>query len=185
MHRFASPNLGKLLCQLLRIVARNGSLLRAHPGGEHGKDRKEEETVANEPHDGARELLIFQRCGPPRPLQPLIVRIEHARRPHDRHPKEAVLRHLRDQIEECGGAREAVPHWVEREDWGPEEERAAEVDRVLQVVQEGIIERRIKEWREVRCPHHKHKEEPGNDRVTNDTNQATLQQRQDPRAPVW
>ena len=77
-----------------------------------------------------------------------------------------------------------MPHWVKREDWSPEEERAAEVDRVLQVVQEGIIERRIKEWREMRRPHHKHKEEPGNDRVTNDTNQATLQQGQDPRAPV-
>ena len=67
-----------------------------------------------------------------------------------------------------------MSNWVEREDWGPEEECAAEVDRVLQVVQEGIIERRIKEWREVRRPHHKHKEEPGNDRVASDTNEATL-----------
>ena len=67
-----------------------------------------------------------------------------------------------------------MPHWIEREDWSPEEECAAEVDRVLQVVQEGIIERRIKEWREVRRPHHKHKQEPGNDRMTDHANEATL-----------
>ena len=55
---------------------------------------------------------------------------------------------------------------------------------MLQVVQEGIIERRIKEWREVRRPHHKHKEEPGSNWMTDHADEATLQQGQDPRAPA-
>ena len=77
-----------------------------------------------------------------------------------------------------------MPHWVKREDRRPEEEGAAEVEQVLKVVQERIIECRIKEWREVRCPHHEDEQEPGKNRVADDANDAALQQRQDPRSPA-
>ena len=81
---------------------------------------------------------------------------------HDR--EERVLRHLQEHVHE-------PPGWPIRHGAGssadrrpPEEQRAAEEDGVLEVVDERVLERRVEQRREVRHPHHDGEDQPGDDR---------------------
>ena len=68
-----------------------------------------------------------------------------------------------------------MPNRIEREDGRPEEERCCQVEEMLKVMDERVLKRRVKERREVRRPHHKGEQDPGNEWMRDHPNGATLQ----------
>ena len=73
---------------------------------------------------------------------------------------------------------------INREDRRPEEERGTQIEHVLHVVDKRILKGRIKQDRKVRPPHHRNQERPADERVADDSNDATLQNGEDARAPA-
>ena len=128
-------------------------LLAPHPAEQDRGDRRDEQRVAREPHDPAGELLVGEGRRAPREIQAGVVRIERRGGIQNDDGEERVLGHLEENVGDTGRVAESPRRGIEPDRRPPEQERAAEEQPMLDVVDQRVLERRVEQRREVARPH--------------------------------
>ncbi len=136
--------------------------------------------VAGDPHDPGGEALIVEDGDPPRPDERCVVRVERHGRVEDDERQERVLGHLGEQVADPGRVAHPPGRRIERHGGPPEEERPAQEQQVLEVVDQRILERRVEQRREVDRPHHRGEHQPRRHGVGHDPDDPRMQHRQEP-----
>ena len=176
---FADPD-GRALHVGTAVQSVGVAPLRSHPAVEDGQDGDEEDGVARDPHDPGRELLVFQRRGTPGAGHRDVVRVEGIRRAEEDHGEEGVLRQLQEHVHRSDGVGHAPGRRILGDRRPPEQERAAQEQHVLQVVDEGVFKRCVEERREMAHPHDRSEGQPGDHREREHARHACVQDGQDP-----
>ena len=110
---------------------------------------------------------------PPGALERGVVRVEHGRALEQHDGEERVLRHLEEDVQGPRRVRHPPRRRVQRDRRPPEQQRRAEEQRVLQVVDQRVLERRVEQRREVADPHDRREDHPGDDRERQDPDDST------------
>ena len=90
--------------------------------------------------------------GPHGRLERRVVRVERRRREQDHDREERVLGHLQEHVHAAGRMGHAPRRRIEADGRPPEQQRRAEEQDVLEVVDPRVLERQVEQRREVGCP---------------------------------
>ena len=132
-----------------------------------------------DPHEAAGELPGPRAASGPTAARGSRSAVQHGRRREDRQPQERRLRHAQEQVADPRRVGQAPGRWVGADDGPPEEQRRAQVQRVLEDVDRLVVERRVEQRREVAAPHDRGEEDPGHDRERDHAHRPRVQHRQD------
>ena len=147
----------------------------------------QEDHVAHDPHDRSGAPLVGQGVDAVRRAECRVMGVERARGEQDGHRQERVLWHLEEDVAHSGRIAHPVRGGIHSDDRPPEQQAGQEEQDVLEVVDQGILERQLEQRREVRAPHHPCEDQPGDDGMAQECQDpAAVQDREDhPLACLW